>query len=661
MTDFPDIKIKVLPTFPAAVLGGVGLTATKANGSLTLDYAWQEFGAINAIPTSPTSYLLTYDTSTNAYVMVPSHLLGGAVAGIADAPIDGTLYGRQSGDWVNIPSGTPGTATPLMNGTAAVGTSLLYSRQDHVHPTDTTRLGDATSDGFSYGRLNGAWAKVLPLTGGTLTGSLILNADPTVALGAATKQYVDAHTAAGFDAIAPTTTRGDLIYRNATTNTRLGAGTAGYLLQTNGVGADPSWIGFSQNSGGSVARTWQSKVGEIVSVTDFGAIGNGSTDDLPAFNAAIAALTALGGGALWVPPKTFYLSDQVVVTNSAIAILGMDKHNSRLLFGPSCQNGLVFNEPAASGSIDFKGLVIENLTILTQNTTAAAVPGKSAILYSPASPEQGAPFETMTIRGVEIRGQNGFTHFWNTGIYANNAVNVIIDDVNILGKFNTQTMNYGVYTDHYAISVSVVNSSILYCNNGINMFSNEAATPPAGAQVSGTEGIQVVGCIIVGVGRGVVHDNGVNPQPRPLLLVSGCHVNAVSSCIYASNVTEVVLSCNLLYIQDMVSNTAAPGAACVVINNPNNSAVPRHAISGNVFRSLSATPQVRGCVVETSFGAVSGCVFDTFDIGIILTAKSSNWVLSGNVFNTVGNNCQNSGSNNFNANKSSLASGFVQI
>ncbi len=33
----------------------------------------------------------------------------------------------------------PATATPLMDGTAAVGTSTKYARQDHVHPTDTSR------------------------------------------------------------------------------------------------------------------------------------------------------------------------------------------------------------------------------------------------------------------------------------------------------------------------------------------------------------------------------------------------------------------------------------------------------------------------------------------------------------------------------------------
>jgi hypothetical protein len=33
----------------------------------------------------------------------------------------------------------PASVAPLGAGTAAVGTSLLYARQDHVHPTDTTR------------------------------------------------------------------------------------------------------------------------------------------------------------------------------------------------------------------------------------------------------------------------------------------------------------------------------------------------------------------------------------------------------------------------------------------------------------------------------------------------------------------------------------------
>jgi hypothetical protein len=40
--------------------------------------------------------------------------------------------------------GQAGSATPLVNGTAAVGTSLRYARQDHVHPTDTSRAALAS-------------------------------------------------------------------------------------------------------------------------------------------------------------------------------------------------------------------------------------------------------------------------------------------------------------------------------------------------------------------------------------------------------------------------------------------------------------------------------------------------------------------------------------
>jgi hypothetical protein len=68
----------------------------------------------------------------------------------------------------SVPVGA--SALPLMDGGATVGAGVKWAREDHVHPTDTTRLA---------------------LAGGTMTGALVLNADPAALLGAATKQYVD--------------------------------------------------------------------------------------------------------------------------------------------------------------------------------------------------------------------------------------------------------------------------------------------------------------------------------------------------------------------------------------------------------------------------------------------------------------------------------------
>lgn len=76
--------------------------------------------------------------------------------------------------------------------------------------------------------------------------------------------------AAGFDALAPTTTRGDLIFRNATTNARLAAGTSGFALMAAGAGADPVWAGFQRVDTGAVARTWNAKASDFVDAADFG-------------------------------------------------------------------------------------------------------------------------------------------------------------------------------------------------------------------------------------------------------------------------------------------------------------------------------------------------------------------------------------------------------
>lgn len=64
------------------------------------------------------------DTATNAS-KVNNHTVNSDVP--ANAKFTDTTY-------------TPASATPLMDGTAAVGTSAKYAREDHVHPTDTSRV-----------------------------------------------------------------------------------------------------------------------------------------------------------------------------------------------------------------------------------------------------------------------------------------------------------------------------------------------------------------------------------------------------------------------------------------------------------------------------------------------------------------------------------------
>ena len=67
-----------------------------------------------------------------------------------------------------------------------------------------------------------------------------------------------------------------------------------------------SLVGFIQAGGGAVARTAQAKMRETFSVTDFGATGNGSTDDTAAIQAALTA--GAGGQMVYCPPGVYKIS-----------------------------------------------------------------------------------------------------------------------------------------------------------------------------------------------------------------------------------------------------------------------------------------------------------------------------------------------------------------
>jgi hypothetical protein len=56
----------------------------------------------------------------------------------------------------------------------------------------------------------------------------------------------------------------------------------------------------------------------VVDVTDFGAVADDGLDDHPAIHAAIAAVSAAGGGVVYFPPGTYHLSDNLVLSDGVV-------------------------------------------------------------------------------------------------------------------------------------------------------------------------------------------------------------------------------------------------------------------------------------------------------------------------------------------------------
>ncbi len=113
---------------------------------------------------------------------------------VPEAPLDGKQYARQSAAWSQVAAS--GGASITVSDTAPASPAAGALWWDSVGGQLYLWFTDANSSQWVVAVNQSLGGVYLPLGGGTLTGDLILNRDPQVALGAATKAYADTKAAA---------------------------------------------------------------------------------------------------------------------------------------------------------------------------------------------------------------------------------------------------------------------------------------------------------------------------------------------------------------------------------------------------------------------------------------------------------------------------------
>jgi hypothetical protein len=208
---------------------------------------------------------------------------------------------------------------------------------------------------------------------------------------------------------------------------------------------------FTQAGTGAVSRTQLAKMRDIVSVEDFGAVGDGTTDDSAAIDAAIEYLKSIRGGILYFGPKRY-----AVASNPGIRIDGSGIH----LMGTS--GGYVF------GGAQNKGTEI----------LYTGANGGQAVYMAPASGLQAA----CSISNMSILCNS----LALTGLYVGTLQDYLIDNIDIEG-YDNASMICAYFTDNIAAgSVFNYRGTIrrLVCNapgaaNGIFL---DGANPDTGGR-----------------------------------------------------------------------------------------------------------------------------------------------------------------------------------
>jgi len=149
----------------------------------------------------------------------------------------------------------------------------------------------------------------------------------------------------------------------------------------NSAGITSSKFNFTQSGTGATTRTVESKLRDVVSVKDFGAVGDGVTDDTAYFAAAFAALNAATKPlALYIPAGNYLVNPNTCnITTSYRSVFG-DGLASRIIV-PSSGNGISVN--GTSDTVHLTNVAIYNLSVVASGWTGTG--GTNAIQINKAN------------------------------------------------------------------------------------------------------------------------------------------------------------------------------------------------------------------------------------------------------------------------------------
>jgi hypothetical protein len=194
-------------------------------------------------------------------------------------------------------------------------------------------------------------------------------------------------------------------YDNVTGN---GSGIATGIYAAFAASSGSSFVGYTQGGTGATATTVQARLRQYVSVKDFGAVGNGVTDDTTAIQNAVNYAISNPVN-LYFPSGTYLLSARITGSSAnKICLIGAGRRLTNLLWTATATNG---------GGIDITFTdflyppTVQGMTLLTRANgvgTALKITGVDAPSITVLGPN---------VSDVEIIGEQNNLHCWDIGIH----------------------------------------------------------------------------------------------------------------------------------------------------------------------------------------------------------------------------------------------------
>ena len=367
-------------------------------------------------------------------------------------------------------------------------------------------------------------------------------------------------------------------------------------------------------TGGTTARTLAARFAEPLSVKDFGAVGDGVTNDSAAFSSALSVARRIR-----VPAGSYLLSSEVT------AVIGSFLEGD----GPEVTKLLV----TGTNGITFDGLTtwavsgIRDLSIIRTGT------GGHGVKFNGTWVRQN----TFVAENLRFRGTDALSvsaHYFDKYIWLLNGRGATFKDIHVWGNFNPnnnpvgQAQSVGIYCDGDATGVNN--------NIGMNFDQCNISSVYTGIYFAdGCEGFWVGGSEMVGCRTGVLAGAG---GTDPGGWINALHTNCTYRGVKMTNKVGIVIDTLSAYRSDDFYNNASEDWAgielsgCVRANITSFDAAPQPdgvtAFSGITLSTCQGIVVNGATMRDTTTGLETSACNDVIFNGIIFNGSAGPTITS---------------------------------